>query len=272
MTMLDGGEWDDLDGRVALVTGASGGFGTVFAEALAERGALVVLTGRRLDVLKDTAARTGGKVVVADLLDFDADILIDQAEDCFDRPVSLLINNAGIGHGGKAVDLDRYVWRAVMGVDLFAPFYLTQAVARRMIDHGIKGSVVNIASIFGKRPAKGMIAYATAKAALIQMTRCFALELNGAVRVNALAPGWHVTPMTEDYLLSERGQTILRDIPSGRFGAPDDLVSAMLLLATCKYMNGTVLTVDGGLSAAMRDGGTQKKAPAPDVEAGAAGI
>jgi NAD(P)-dependent dehydrogenase (short-subunit alcohol dehydrogenase family) len=259
----------DLSGRVALITGASGGFGAQFAYTLTEHGADVVLTGRRRDVLEQHAAKISAgptqtfsgraKVLVADLaLDNLAVELIAQAEQCFNAPVDILVNNAGIGQADRALDCSAETWGNVLATDLTVPFLLAQEAARRMIACQLAGAcIVNVASIFGLVPTSGMIAYAAAKAALVQMTRALAVELGPkGVRVNALAPGWCMTDMTRDYLQSDRGATIAQDIPLRRFGTPADLDGAILLLVSDagRYINGATLVVDGGLSVGMRDG------------------
>jgi NAD(P)-dependent dehydrogenase (short-subunit alcohol dehydrogenase family) len=257
-----------LKDQVALITGASGGFGARFAQTLSAYGAQVIVSGRREERLNEVAelAGNGTMVLVADLDQFNghatvaraafAKALFDQAESLFGCPVDILINNAGIGHSDRTLDLPHETWAQVLATDLDAPFLLAQEAARRMVTRR-RGCIVNVASIFGLMPARGMIAYATAKAALIQMTRSLALELGPkGVRVNALAPGWCVTDMTRAYLESPRGATIAEDIPLGRFGEPSDLDGAILLLVSNagRYINGATLVIDGGLSLALRDG------------------
>jgi NAD(P)-dependent dehydrogenase (short-subunit alcohol dehydrogenase family) len=195
----------------------------------------------------------------------------DDVEARLGRPVSILINNAGIGHADSALKCTSDIFRNVLDVDLVAPFVLAQEAARRMIggQRRIGGAIVNIASNFGQLPQKNMVAYAVAKAGLIQLTKCLALEWGGqGIRVNALAPGWSMTPMTEAFLQSERGAGITQDIPLGRFGHPADLDGAVLLLVSDlgRYINGAVITIDGGLSIGMREGrSTAKPKPAPPV-------
>ena len=257
----------DLTGQVALITGATGGFGSRIAHVLAAHGADIVLTGRRRNRLD----RLAQELAVEELCDDSANAvayvphdvtddpgpLFNFVEHTFGRPVSILINNAGIGHADKAIDCPSLTFRNVIEVDLMAPFFYAQEAARRMRKAGHGGAIVNIASIFGQTPGKSMVAYAVAKAGLIQLTKCLALEWGSSgVRVNALAPGWCLTEMTQQYLQSERGASIMHDIPLGRFGEPADLDGAILLLASDagRYLNGAVLTIDGGLSVGMREG------------------
>jgi len=250
----------DLAGRVALVTGASSGLGERFARVLAQNGAAVALAARRTDrlnVLRDEIAAAGGRAVAieADVLDRDAMLrAFDQVEQAFGT-VTILVNNAGIAHATRAVELSEVEWRRVLAVDLDAVFFWAQEAAKRMLAAGKRGAIVNIASVAGLGVSKGIVAYATAKAGVIQLTKALGLELaSRGVRVNALAPGWFVTDINRDYLLSEAGTKLQREIPMGRFGEEGDLDGALLLLASDagRYMTGATIVVDGGQVVAMR--------------------
>ncbi|HEX3710038.1 MAG TPA: SDR family NAD(P)-dependent oxidoreductase [Pseudolabrys sp.] len=243
-----------LKGRVALVTGASSGLGTQFAKALADNGAAVALVARRgdrLEALKKEIEAKGGEAtaIEADVTDRAAMTrAFDAAEKAFGL-VTILVNNAGIAHGGRAVEMTPEEWRKVLSVNLDAVFYNAQEAARRMLAAKVKGSIVNIASVLGLMVAKGGAAYATAKAGVVQVTKALAVELAfKGVRVNAIAPGWFVTEINDDYLLSERGTEIKREIPMGRFGNEGDLDGALLLLASDAgaYITGATIVVDGG--------------------------
>jgi 3-oxoacyl-[acyl-carrier protein] reductase len=243
-----------LKGRVALVTGASSGLGTQFAKALADNGAAVALVARRgdrLEALKKEIEAKGGKAtaIEADVTDRAAMTkAFDAAEKVFGL-VTILVNNAGIAHGGRAVEMTPEEWRKVLSVNLDAVFYNAQEAARRMLAAKAKGSIVNIASVLGLMVAKGGAAYATAKAGVVQVTKALAVELAfKGVRVNAIAPGWFVTEINDDYLLSEKGTEIKREIPMGRFGNEGDLDGALLLLASDAgaYITGATIVVDGG--------------------------
>jgi len=249
----------DLSGRVALVTGASAGLGLRFARVLAANGAAVVLVARRLDKLRAAQAQiedAGGRAVAfeGDVLDRDSMArAFDHAEAAF-GPVDILVNNAGVAHTTRALDLSEEEWRRVLSTNLDAVFTWAQEGARRMIAHGKQGAIVNIASVLGLGVSKGTIAYATAKAGVIQMTKALGLELAfKGVRVNAIAPGWFVTDINRDYLEGP-GATITRDIPVGRFGRDGDLDGAMLLLVSQAgaYMAGATVVVDGGQMVALR--------------------
>ncbi len=250
----------NLTGKVALVTGASSGLGARFAECLAENGAAVVLVARRADRiagLKRTIETSGGRAIAveADVRDRAAmQATFDAAEKSFDT-VTILVNNAGVAHAGRAVELPEEEWRRVLSTDLDAVFFWAQEAARRMLAAGKSGAIVNIASVLGFGVDKGVIAYATAKAGVIQITKALALELSfKGIRVNAIAPGWIVTEMNRDYLATERGAALKRDIPIGRFGEPRDLDGPLLLLASDagRFVSGATIVADGGQMVALR--------------------
>jgi 3-oxoacyl-[acyl-carrier protein] reductase len=250
----------DLHGKVALVTGASSGLGARFAEVLAENGASVVLVARRADRLAELKARietSGGKAmaVEADVRDRAAmRAVFDAAEKRFGT-VTILVNNAGVAHAGRAVELAEEEWRRILSTNLDAVFFCAQEAARRMLAAGSGGAIVNIASVLGLNVDKGVVAYATAKAGVIQMTKALALELAfKGIRVNAIAPGWIVTEMNRDYLAGERGAALKREIPMGRFGEPRDLDGPLLLLVSDagRYVTGATIVADGGQVVALR--------------------
>jgi 3-oxoacyl-[acyl-carrier protein] reductase len=250
----------DLKGRVALVTGASSGLGARFAEVLAGEGAAVALVARRTDRLAAVKGRieaAGGRAVAisADVLDRKAMLRVfGETEQAFGT-VTILVNNAGVAHANRAVDLPEEEWRRVVGTNLDAVFFWAQEAARRMLAAGKPGAIVNIASVLGLGVSKGTAAYAVAKAGVIQLTKALGLELAfKGVRVNAIAPGWIVTELNRDYLLSEAGAAIKREIPVGRFGEERDLDGALLLLVSDagRFIAGTTIVVDGGQVVALR--------------------
>ena len=243
-----------LKGRVALVTGASSGLGVQFAKALADNGAVVALVARRADRLKSLKNEIEGKggravAIEADVTDHAAVArAFDAAEKAFGT-VTILVNNAGIAHGGRAVEMPPEEWRKVLSTNLDAVFFWAQEAARRLLAAKKQGAIVNIASVLGLAVSKGAVAYAAAKAGVVQVTKALAVELAfKGVRVNAIAPGWFVTEMNDDYLSGEAGTAIKREIPMGRFGNPGDLDGALLLLVSDagSYITGATIVVDGG--------------------------
>jgi 3-oxoacyl-[acyl-carrier protein] reductase len=250
----------DLAGKVALVTGASSGLGARFAEVLAENGAAVVLVARRAERIVAVQARieqSGGKALAAEADVCDRAAMraaFDAAERKFGT-VTVLVNNAGIAHAGRAVDMSEEEWRKILATDLDAVFYWAQEAARRMLAAKVGGAIVNISSVLGFGVDKGVVAYATAKAGVIQMTKALALELSfKGIRVNAIAPGWIVTEMNRDYLATERGAVLKREIPVGRFGEERDLDGPLLLLASDagRFISGATIVADGGQMVGLR--------------------
>jgi 3-oxoacyl-[acyl-carrier protein] reductase len=257
--MTSGGIFD-LKGRVALVTGASSGLGVRFAECLAENGASVVLVARRADRLAGVKAqieKSGGRAlaVEADVRDRAAmQRAFDAAEQAFGL-VTILVNNAGVAHSGRAVEMSEEEWRRVISTNLDAVFFCAQEAARRILAAGKSGAIVNIASVLGFGVDKGAVAYATAKAGVIQLTKALALELAfKGIRVNAIAPGWIVTELNRDYLQGERAVKLKREIPIGRFGEERDLDGPLLLLVSDagRYITGATIVADGGQMIALR--------------------
>jgi 3-oxoacyl-[acyl-carrier protein] reductase len=250
----------DLTGRVALVTGASSGLGARFAEVLAANGAAVALVARRVERLRETQARIeqlGGRAfaIVADVTDRAAMArAFDAAEQALGA-VTILVNNAGVAHSTRVMELSEAEYRRVLSTNLDAGFFNAQEAARRMLAAGKGGAIVNIASVLGFGVSKGTAAYAIAKAGVVQMTKALALELAfKGIRVNAIAPGWFITEINHDYLTSEAGQKLTRDIPTGRFGKDGDLDGPLLLLASDAggYITGATILVDGGQVIALK--------------------
>jgi 3-oxoacyl-[acyl-carrier protein] reductase len=250
----------DLHGKVAMVTGASSGLGLRFAQCLAENGAAVALVARRADRLKALAAqieKAGGKAIPieADVRDRAAMAQAFDAAEALLGPVTILVNNAGVAHSGRAVEMPEDEWRRVLSVNLDAVFFCAQEAARRMLAAGKAGAIVNIASVLGLGVGKGAVAYATAKAGVIQLTKAMALELAfKGIRVNAIAPGWFVTDLNREYLAGEAGVKLKREIPIGRFGEEGDLDGPLLLLASDagRFVTGATIVADGGQIVALR--------------------
>lgn len=241
----------DLTGRVALVTGASSGLGARFARVLAANGARVVLVARRAERLEALAGEIGeGAVAVsADATDRTSMArAFDAAEEHFGT-VDLLVNNAGTTRSASALKMSEADWRDVLDVNLDAVFFTAQEAGRRMIAGKVDGAIVNIASVLGFAVTPGIASYAVSKAGVVQLTKALAQEWGGrGVRVNAIAPGWFVTEINEDYLQGETRERMERANPMRRLGEEGDLDGALLLLASKAgaYVNGATIMVDGG--------------------------
>lgn len=243
----------DLNGKVALVTGASSGLGRHFAKVLAAHGAHVFVAARRLDALAALAGEIGraGGTCEALSLDVTDSTSVESAFAAIaaraPAPPSILVNNAGVAQTRAALDVGPEDWNAVLGPNLTGAFFVAQQAAQAMRGHG--GSIINIASILGERVSKGLAAYAASKAGLIQLTKALALEWAPlGVRVNALAPGYLETELNRDFFASDAGQRLIARIPQRRLGQLEDLDGPLLLLASeqSRYMTGSVIAVDGG--------------------------
>jgi len=245
----------DLDGEVALVTGASSGLGRRFAEVLAAHGAKVVATARRIDRLKELAAGNPGISPLAlDVTDTKSlGPAIEEAEHDF-GPLTLLVNNAGIGGGNRIVDTEPEEWDAVQDTNVTALFHLSRAFARRLIARGASGAIINIASVVAEKVGVSSASYAASKAAVLHLTKAQAFEwARHGIRVNAICPGYIHSEMTEDFLASEKGQEMIRRVPQRRAGQASDLDGALLLFASARasgFITGASLLADGGLALA----------------------
>lgn len=241
-----------LDGRVALVTGASSGLGAHFARTLAEAGAAVALAARRTDRLAALVDEIGPKrahAVPMDVTDARSVRAAFDAIAAWRGAPDVLVNNAGVAVSRPALEQSEADWDGVLDTNLKGAWLVAQEAARRLVAAGRPGAVVNIASITGERVAGGVAPYCASKAALLQLTRALALDLAGHhIRVNAIAPGYVATELNRDFLASAPGQRLMARIPQKRFGEPADLDGALLLLAgdAGRFMTGSVVAVDGG--------------------------
>jgi 3-oxoacyl-[acyl-carrier protein] reductase len=239
-----------LDDRVALVTGASGGIGAAIARALHAQGAIVALSGTRMDALEALAAELGSRAHAcpADLADPAApDALVAQAEAL--GGLHILVNNAGLTRDMLALRMKDEDWQAVLDVDLTAPFRLARAALRGMLRRRA-GRIVSISSIVGATGNAGQANYAAAKAGLVGMSKALAQEVaSRGVTVNVVAPGFVATPMT-DALNDAQKAKLQGTIPLGRMGAPADIAAAVTYLASDEagWVTGATLHVNGGMA------------------------
>lgn len=248
-----------LEGRVALVTGASSGLGAHFARTLAGAGAKIALAARRVERLTALAEEiegAGGRALPLALDVSEPEAVRAVVADCETElgPLGILVNNAGVAVMKPALEQTLEDWDQVMGVNLRGAWLVAQAAGEAMVRQGQGGSIVNIASILGLRATQQLPAYGASKAALINLTRSLALEwARHDIRVNALAPGYVETEINRQFLTSPAGEKLLKSIPQRRFGQPEDLDGALLLLCSDagRYLTGSVITVDGGQTAAI---------------------
>lgn len=247
----------DITGRVAIVTGASSGLGRHFAVSLARAGAKVAIAARRAEALAETAQQIeafDGRAlpIVLDVTDAASVRNCVREAETELGAISILINNAGTVVEGMTLDQDESAWDSVIDTNLKGAWLMAKEAAAHMADIGHGGSIVNIASVLGQTGTAGVASYCASKAGLINLTRALAIEFAPQkIRVNAIAPGYFVTDLNRDFLSGPGGQSLKRRTPQQRFGEASDLDGALLLLASdaSRYMTGSVVTVDGGLSA-----------------------
>lgn len=246
----------DVSGKIALVTGASSGFGAHFAKVLASYGARVVVAARRedrLEVLASEIAADGGEALAVPLDVTDAGSVaaaFDAAEKAYGI-VDILANNAGVADTKMAVDIDEESWDWVLDTNLKGAWLVAREAGRHMIAAGKSGSIVNTASILGMRAALAVSSYSASKAAVIQLTKSLALEWSRKkIRVNALCPGYFVTELNAPYFATEKGQRYLESTPAQRSGEIHELTAPFMLLASDagSFVNGVALPVDGAHS------------------------
>ena len=241
-----------LDGKVAIVTGASRGIGRGIAELFVKEGARVAICGRKQESLDQVAREIGPAVrpiaCHVGRAEQIAQMVATVTKDL--GPVDILVNNAATNISlGPCLQVDEAQFDKMIEINLKSAFRLIQAVAPGMCERG-SGSIINVASIAGLRPQWHSLLYSMTKAALIMMTQSYALELGtSGVRVNAIAPGLIQTVLSEHYWKDEAQRaSVLRKQPIQRLGQPADVAQIALLLASEKgsYITGQTLTVDGG--------------------------
>ena len=250
----------DLTGKTALVTGGSRGLGLQIAEALGEMGAKLALVSRKQDELDEAVRHLASQSVeasahAADLSSPDAvDPLVDRVAAALGDRIDILVNNAGVTWGAPTVEHPLAAWMKVFGLNLTAPFLLTQAVGKRFMIPAGQGKVLNVASIAGlkgNRPGStATIAYNTSKGGMISFTRALATEwAPHGITVNAVAPGFFPSKMTRG-TLDKHGERIIAGVPLGRIGNHEDLKGLAVLLCSdaSSWMTGQTIAIDGGVT------------------------
>lgn len=243
-----------LEGKIALVTGASSGFGEHFAQVLADAGAKVILAARRTDKLQavcEKINRNGGQAaaVTMDVTD-SASVAngFDEAEKAFGLP-TIIVNNAGITIPKPLLDLTDDDWNNVVDTNLTGVAYVSREAGKRLSVAGSPGSIINIASITAERLQKFLTNYSAAKAGVVQLTKATALEFaRYNIRVNAISPGYFSTPLNSEWFKTDDGQALIQRVPTKRIGELHELNGPLLLLASdaSSLMTGSNITVDGG--------------------------
>lgn len=248
-----------LQGKNAIVIGGSKGIGKSMAKGLASAGATVIICSRNQKDL-DVAANEISKITDARVVGIAADMSsIEAVKTLVNRVIlefghiDVLVNAAGVNVRKAALDFDESDWDLVQNVQLKYVFFMCQAVARHMVKEGIKGKIINIASLTSLFGFKNMISYCSAKGAIVQMTKAYANELAPyGICVNAMAPGYTKTEMTSPLFENpEWVKTTLSRIPINRTGVPDDYMGVAVFLASSAsdYMTGQLVIVDGGWAA-----------------------
>ena len=242
----------DLTGKTALVTGATGGIGAAIAKVLHKAGATVAISGTRAQVLEELKAELGGErvhVLACNLSDPAAVEKLVPAAEAAMGGLDILVNNAGITKDGLAMRMKDEDWSSVIDVNLTASFRLARAAMRGMMKKRW-GRIVNITSVVGVTGNPGQANYVASKAGVIGLTKSLAQELAArSVTVNAVAPGFIATPMT-DVLNDKQKEKILGRVPAGKLGTPEDIAAAVLYLASdeANYVTGQTLHVNGGMA------------------------
>ena len=242
----------DLSGRVALITGATGGIGAEIAKSLHGQGAEVILTGTRQAVLDDLASSLGGRchAMTANLSDRD-DVagLADRAAEAAGKPVEILVNNAGITRDGLMMRMKDEDWDTVMEVNLTSAMILSRAVLRGMMKNRW-GRIIQMSSIVGYTGNPGQANYAASKAGMAGFTKALAAEVaSRGITANLIAPGFISTPMT-DALTDDQKTNLLSGVPAGRLGEASEIAAAVAYLASeeAGYSTGATLHINGGMA------------------------
>lgn len=249
----------NLEGKVALVTGSGQGIGLAMAEGLSSAGAHVVLNGRdkaKLEAARKAIAEAGREVSIAAFDVSDQHAVEEGIVEIEAKagPIDILINNAGMQKRGPFVDFAAADWHQIVATNLHSVFYVTQAVAKGMVERK-GGKIVNIGSVMSELGRPTIVPYTATKGAVKMMTRGLAAELGKHnIQVNAIGPGYIVTELNKALIADETFSTWVKSrTPAGRWGETKELIGAAIFLSSqaSDYVNGHLLMVDGGLSAAV---------------------
>ena len=242
----------NLDGKTALITGATGGIGSAIARALHSQGAEVILSGTRQGALNELAHELSDRAhsIAADLSDKSSiDSLIEQISDISTDGVDIVINNAGIVRDNLLVRMKDEEWNQVLDINLFAGYKLIQGLMRGMMKRRW-GRIIGISSVVGATGNPGQANYAAAKAGMIGFSKALAQEVaTRGITVNVIAPGMIQTAMTDD-LNEDQSARLLSTIPLGRLGSPEEIAASVIYLASdeAAYVTGVTLHVNGGMA------------------------
>jgi NAD(P)-dependent dehydrogenase (short-subunit alcohol dehydrogenase family) len=246
-----------LDGRLALVTGASRGLGRAIALGLARQGARLALVARDADALRVVAAEAASEArgFAADLADLEGlPAIFERVRAECGRP-DILVNCAGTTHRGPALDQPFAEWRRVLAVNLEAPLVLSQCFARELVAGGTRGKILNVCSLLSERSRPTVPAYTASKSGLLGLTRALAVEwMPHGINVNAAGPGYFETELTAPVRSDPAFDAWVRSrAPAGRWGRPEDLAGAAVFLCSpaADFVTGQILYVDGGWTAAL---------------------
>jgi NAD(P)-dependent dehydrogenase (short-subunit alcohol dehydrogenase family) len=254
----------DLSGRVAFITGASGGLGSQFARTLADAGAAVVLASRRIDRLKELRARIEGSggdahVVELDVTDHDSIKSAVAHAETEVGPIDILVNNSGVSTTQRLQDVSEDDYDYVFDTNVKGAFFVAQEVGKRMLARAngaapgtyIGGRIVNIASMAGLRVLPQIGVYCMSKAAVVHMTRAMALEWGRfGINVNAICPGYIDTDINHHHWDTEQGRKLIQMLPRKRVGQPQDLDALLVMLCAREshFVNGAVIAADDGFA------------------------
>lgn len=246
----------DLRGKIAIITGGATGIGRGIAEGLADAGATIVLCARRIEVLEKACREIkerAGVETYAHRLDItstpEIELLTEDVTKKFGK-IDILVNNAGVGGSEKPIlKMTEQDWDSTMAIDLRGVFMLSQHVARKMVERGEGGKIINVASIAALRATRSMSAYCASKSGVNQLTKVMAAEwMRYNIQVNAILPGLFETPINTHFFATKAGQEALKNMPMRRVGQIDEMRGLAIYLASpaSNYMTGTSIIIDGG--------------------------